>query len=337
MGHTLTYPSQVPDDPVHYTSSDEDSARWDGFPFRAGDIVISSRSKSGTTWVQMICALLVFRTPDLPDRLAELSPWLDWSIRPKRDVYAQLAAQRHRRFIKSHTPLDGLPSDPRVTYIVTGRHPLDMAVSLYHQGSNLDRRRMRDLMGQPEPKGEPAPRSALHEWLLAWIHDDVDPCRSLDSLPGVMMHLNDAWNRRDEPNVVLVHYDDLSADLGGEMRRLAGRLAVGLPDGLWPSLVEAATFDTMRSRAERAGAGRVGGAGGPHRILPPWLIRSGGRGPHARRVVDLLRTREDPGVTGGAGVAAPLTRIARPQPAAEGSAVDRRRPRDRRAIDSRGT
>src|SRR6202161_4250077 len=106
--------------PYRYQSSDEDSARWLGFPFRDGDIVISTRSKTGTTWVQMICALLVFRTPELPDRLSVLSPWLDWLITPKDDVYALLEAQDHRRFIKTHTPLDGVPEDQRVTYIVTG-------------------------------------------------------------------------------------------------------------------------------------------------------------------------------------------------------------------------
>ena len=245
----VTYPAQVPDDPVHYTSPDEDSARWLGFPLRVGDIVLSTRSKSGTTWVQMICGLLIFGTPDLPAPLSELSPWLDWSIRPREEVFAQLAAQTHRRFIKSHTPLDGLPSDPRVTYVVTGRHPLDLAVSLYHQGDNLDRERMRRLLGQPETDGEPGPRPGLHEWLLDWIHADTDPRQSLDSLAGVMMHVADAWRRRDEPNVVLVHYADLSADLDGEMRRMAHRLDIQIPEGTWPSLVEAADFDHMRSRA----------------------------------------------------------------------------------------
>jgi hypothetical protein len=65
--------------PVRYTSLDEDSGRWRGFEHRAGDIVISTRSKHGTTWVRMICALLVFQTPDLPAPLGELSPWLDWA------------------------------------------------------------------------------------------------------------------------------------------------------------------------------------------------------------------------------------------------------------------
>jgi hypothetical protein len=44
--------------PFRYQSPDEDSGRWLGFPFRDGDIVISTRSKTGTTWVQMICARL---------------------------------------------------------------------------------------------------------------------------------------------------------------------------------------------------------------------------------------------------------------------------------------
>ena len=44
-----------------YQSPEEDSARWLGFPFRDGDIVICTRSKTGTTWVQMICALLIFQ------------------------------------------------------------------------------------------------------------------------------------------------------------------------------------------------------------------------------------------------------------------------------------
>ncbi|MEE6259741.1 sulfotransferase domain-containing protein [Plantactinospora sonchi] len=237
--------------PVRYRSDDEDSARWHGFPYRTGDIVISTRSKSGTTWMQMICALLVFRRPELPAPLAELSPWLDWLIVPREEVLARLAAQSHRRFIKTHTPLDGLPLDPAATYIVVARDPLDMAVSLYHQGGNLDRERIRQLTGQPAPTAPPAPRPPLREWLLRWIDREVEPADALDSLPGVFWHLSDAWARRDQPNILLVHYADLTADLGGEMRRIAGRLGVEVPESQWPRLVEAATFDRMRARADR--------------------------------------------------------------------------------------
>ena len=118
--------------PIHYQSPSEDSGRWIGFRFRPGDIVISTPRKTGTTWVQMICALLIFQTPELPDSLWRLSPWLDNVGMPLSAQYGQLAEQQHRRFIKTHTPLDGIPLDPRVSYIVTARHPLDTFVSLCH-------------------------------------------------------------------------------------------------------------------------------------------------------------------------------------------------------------
>jgi aryl sulfotransferase len=240
----------VPGVPTHYSSPDEDSSRWIDFPFREGDIVISARSKTGTTWVQMICALLVFQTRELPDSLSNLSPWLDWLITPRADVYAQLASQDHRRFIKTHTPLDGLPVDPRLTYIVTGRHPLDTAVSRYHQGDNLNRERIQELTGQPDSRSPTYHRPPLHQWLLGWIEQDVDPKDSLDSLPGVLWHLTDAWDRRATQEVVLLHYDDLINDLDAEMRCLASRLGISVSEDIWPALVEAATFAQMRLRAD---------------------------------------------------------------------------------------
>jgi hypothetical protein len=239
---------------VRYRSPDEDSGRWTGFPFRDGDIVISTRSKSGTTWMQMICALLVFQTPQFPAPLGTLSPWVDWLAVPRDAVIASLEAQTHRRFVKTHTPLDGIPLDPRATYIVVARHPLDMAVSLYHQGDNLDRERMRALTGAAAPR----PRPPLQEWLLGWIARQVAPRDELDSLPGVLWHLSDAWSRRHESNVVLVHYDDLVDDRAGTMRGLASRLGIHVDDALWPSLVAAAGFDAMQARADELAPDPVG-------------------------------------------------------------------------------
>jgi aryl sulfotransferase len=246
----------VSGEPVRYQSSDEDSARWSGFEFRPGDIVISTRSKSGTTWMQMICALLIFGTPDLPAPLGDLSPWLDWLITPRDQVLAKLAAQWHRRFIKTHTPLDGIPLSPLANYIVVGRHPLDLAVSLYHQGSNINRARLAELTGAMPDPARPVrpPRPELHEWLVRWIDQDPKPVTSPDSLPGVMWHISDAWARRADPGlagptVLLVHYDELQADLAAAMRRLAGTLGISVPEESWPALVQAASFADMRAKA----------------------------------------------------------------------------------------
>ena len=236
--------------PVRYHSSDEDSARWDAFAFRPGDIVISTRSKSGTTWMQMVCALLVLGSPDLPAPLPTLSPWVDHLIEPVEDVVRRLEAQQHRRFVKTHTPLDGVPLDPRATYVVVARHPLDMAVSLYHQGGNIDRARLRELTGGPAPAGPPPPRPDLHTWLRAWTERETTPAEAMDSLVGVLHHVTDAWARRDAGNVVLVHYADLLADLPGEMLRLADLLGISVPEDRWDDLVQAATFASMRDRSD---------------------------------------------------------------------------------------
>jgi hypothetical protein len=84
----------------------------------------------------------------------------------------------------------------------------------------------------------------------AWIDDRAAPTDDLDSLAGVVWHAADAWARRNEPNVVLVHYVDLSTDLDREMRRLASRLGIVVPEATWPSLVTAASFERMRERAD---------------------------------------------------------------------------------------
>ena len=235
--------------PTRYRSSQEDSARWDGFAFRPGDIVISTRSKSGTTWMQRIAALLVFREARLPEPLGRLSPWLDWLGEPVGDLHARLAAQPHRRFIKTHSPLDGIPLDPRACYIVVARHPLDSALSLYHQGRNIDRERLRTVTGRDSESVEQRQSLTARQWLAAWIESGATPAEDLDSLRGVLWHLCDAWARRGEPNVLLVHYEDLQADLEGEMRRIAAWLGSAVAEDRWPALVQAAGFAAMRERA----------------------------------------------------------------------------------------
>src|SRR4030095_3804728 len=104
------------------------------------------------------------------------------------EVLARLEAQQHRRFIKTHTPLDGIPLDPRATYVVVARHPLDMAVSLFHQGANLDRERMAELTGNPAPAAV-AERPPIAAALRRWIDRDPDPADGLRSPPRALWHL----------------------------------------------------------------------------------------------------------------------------------------------------
>jgi aryl sulfotransferase len=242
---------------MRYQSFLTDSARWDGFPFRPGDIIISTPAKCGTTWTQMICALLIFQTPELPGSLDVLSPWMEMRLRRRRDVWELYEAQTHRRFIKSHTPLDGLPVDERITYISVGRDPRDVALSWRAHMNNLDFDAMFAALGaalDPDdyfgPPRVPPEFSDEGEAFRYWVDDPTPPQEVAMSLAGMAHHLMGFWAVRGRDDVVLLHYDDLQTDLEGEMRRLAVRLGIEVPEDRWPMLVKAATFDEMRRRAE---------------------------------------------------------------------------------------
>ena len=242
---------------VEYKSLVMDSTRWVGFVHRDDDIVISTPPKCGTTWTQMICALLIFQTPKLPASLDQLSPWLDMLTRDRDDVVADLDRQQHRRFIKTHTGLDGLTYDERVTYVVVGRDPRDVGLSWDNHMANmnietiLDARAaavgledIADMLAEgPPPR---APEAIERFW--KWVDDAPIPGPS--SLGGALHHLSTFWAAKDRSNVVFLHYDDLKTDLGGQMRMLADRLGIQVPETTWPELVEAATFDSMRQHAD---------------------------------------------------------------------------------------
>jgi hypothetical protein len=236
-----------------------DSARWAGLELRPGDIVISTPPKCGTTWTQRICSLLVFQEPELPRPLAEISPWVDMVTRARRDVFANLDAQTHRRFIKTHTPLDGLPHDPSLTYVCVGRDPRDVACSMDNHLDNLDlewvvaaRAAAAAIDGiELEPLPPPPPRpDDPRDRLRQWVDTELDLTKAVSSLEFTIAHLLTFWNAPRDLDVVLLHYEDLLSDLEGQMRSLADRLGIDVPDERWPQLVNAATFAEMRRRAD---------------------------------------------------------------------------------------
>ena len=86
-----------------------DSRYWEQYKPRPGDIIIGTAAKVGTTWTQQIVNLLVFQSPE-PRHLGRLSPWLDARFfAPLEAILPGLEAQEHRRFIKTHLPMDAFP------------------------------------------------------------------------------------------------------------------------------------------------------------------------------------------------------------------------------------
>ena len=239
---------------VRYRSLISDNARWDGFEFRASDIVISTPPKCGTTWTQMLCALVIFDGPVFPGPLSQLSIWLDQNLRPVDEVFATYAAQSHRRFIKTHTPLDGLALRDDVTYVVVGRDPRDVMISMEHHLDNMDFERvlaLRDhavgnddldtLPQRPPVSDDPTERFRTFVQTTEYS--------GAVNLTVLLHHLDTAWQHRHASNVIMCHYADYTADLPGEIVRLSAALGYDITTNDAERLASEATLDQMRSRA----------------------------------------------------------------------------------------
>jgi aryl sulfotransferase len=239
-----------------------DSTRWEHVAFRPDDIVVTTPYKCGTTWTQRILSALLHG----PERgiSRELSPWVDarfWG--PVEPIAAGLEAQQHRRFIKSHLPLDGMRWDDDVRYVVVGRDPRDVFMSLLNHYASYGERAMTVLNDSGNPG---APLSLfdgdVHGFWRDWIGRGWFPWER-DGWPfwSAFHHLETWWSVRHRPNVLLLHFADLKADPDGEIARLAAFLGLEPSADELARVIEVTTFSQMRADLLRDEAAR-GGPGG---------------------------------------------------------------------------
>lgn len=221
-----------------------DSTRWNGFPFRDDDIIVGTWGKSGTTWVQQIVAQLIFEGAE-GISVTELAPWLDMSIAPKEEIFEKLEAQTHRRFIKTHLPVDSLVFSPKAKYLYIARDGRDAIWSYYNHHANHTQEAydmVNSLPGMEEHPFEP-PNEDIRQYFHDWLDKDGYPIWPYWS------HIRSWWEIRDLPNLLLLHFSNLKSDLEGEMRSIARFLDIEADSALWPVLVEHCTFDYMKEHA----------------------------------------------------------------------------------------
>jgi aryl sulfotransferase len=243
-----------PETTRHYEHFIWNSDRWEGFAPRDDDILICTAYKAGTTWTQRICSLLIFQTPELERALTTYSPWLELRAQDVETVHHAYAAQTHRRFIKTHSPLDGLPWSEAATYLFIGRDPRDIFMSMVNHIKNSmdDGGSVMSDPGMIARLGDvPVPVSVqdmLHTWLSVGGMNGED-----DGWPfwSVFHHAASFWEFRHLPNIHCFHFGDMLKDLDGAMRRMSAALGIAVDEKIWPGLVEAARFETMKASADQ--------------------------------------------------------------------------------------
>jgi aryl sulfotransferase len=235
-----------------------DSTVWNDFKFRDDDIIISTYAKSGTTWMQQIISQLLF-AGDTEMDTQSMSPWVDFRVPPKEVKLPALEAQTHRRFVKTHLPVEALVYSPKAKYIYIGRDGRDVLWSLYNHHANASQVMYDALNNSPGLVGPPLepPPADIREYWRAWFDRDGFPYWSL------WENVRSWWAIRNLPNILLVHYEVLKREMPEQMRRIAKFLDIPIDETNWDAIVEHCTFEWMREHGDKVvpmgGAAWVGG------------------------------------------------------------------------------
>jgi len=221
------------------------STVWNDFRFRDDDIVIATYAKSGTTWMQQIVAQLVFNGAEDVDVHA-VSPWVDLRVVPP-EMITGLETQMHRRFVKTHLPLDALVFSPKAKYIYIGRDGRDALWSFYNHHANANDGWYARINDTPGRVGPPIPQvtQPVDAYFRSWLDGNGYP------IWPFFEHIASWWAIRDLPNVRLVHFNELKANLPGSIRAMADFLEIPIDEARLPTIVEHCSFDYMKANAEK--------------------------------------------------------------------------------------
>jgi len=230
-----------------------DSKIWDEFTFRDDDIIIATYAKSGTTWMQQIVSQLIFNGEEgLP--VAEMSPWVDLRIPPMDVKLPIIEQQTHRRFLKTHLPIDALVFSEKAKYIYVARDGRDVVWSLFNHHTNANNVWYDALNNTPGRVG-PAigqPESDPLEYFENWLVNDGAPFWSY------WESVRTWWEVRNLPNIMLVHFSDLKADIEGQIRKIADFLDIKINEDTIGDIVKHCSFDYMKAHADQSAP--LGGA-----------------------------------------------------------------------------
>ena len=189
------------------------------------DIFISPYAKCGTTWMQQIVhALRTGGDMDFVEITAAV-PWLELAHDMGLDLHAPQKARPHA--FKSHLAWDDIPKGGR--YIVVLRDPEDAFLSYYRffEGWFF------------EPGSIP-----IEEFAGNYLHR---PDRGNDTY---WRHAASWWGQRDNPDVLLLAYEHMKADLPGTVDRVADFMG-GYDAERRALAVACSEFDFMKAHADK--------------------------------------------------------------------------------------
>jgi len=219
---------------IGHANKDKVKAKvFEGYVPNDSDIFVTTYSKSGTNWALQIATQIAWRGEAEFEHIHEVVAWPE-------SIFAGIVALDDRR------PIDGCPTGKRAiktvsdtafvpyskeaTYITVLRDPKDVLVSAFHFLNGVF-----GLTGHV----------TIEQWLALFL----DPSRfPAGSWP---LHAASFWAWRDRPNVEVLFYADMKADLQGAVEKVAKAMRVELSKAELERVVERCGFEWMRAREER--------------------------------------------------------------------------------------
>lgn len=203
------------------------------------DIFVCTFPRSGTTWTQEIVWQIINNGKIDYRPLHVRMPWVDGMpyAQPENPYLVTSAGMIEKMFecfpsprvFKSHLPYDLVPkgcgqaAKPQARYIYVMRNPKDVAVSLF------------------EFVGKVSGREALSwdELFELFYQGKVYYGPWFD-------HVISWWKHKDDPDVLILKYEDMKEDLLGAIRKIATFIGKELPLETLEHIVSQTSFNAMQ-------------------------------------------------------------------------------------------
>jgi Sulfotransferase domain len=196
--------------------------RYVDFRPRPDDIFIASYPRSGTTWMQMIVYQMTSGGDMDFQHVSAVCPWFERSTYSGKD----LESLPSPRIFKTHLRHYLLPRQP-CRYIYVMRDGRDVAISLFHF--------YRSHFGFV---------GTFSEFFNMFLRGKVEGGSWFSHVAGWLAH-------RDDPNVLLLRYEDLARDLESSVDAIARFCGITLPAGGMPRILERSSFAFMKQHESR--------------------------------------------------------------------------------------
>jgi len=212
-----------------------------------GDVIQATMAKSGTMWLAHVTQLLKNNGSDNYDKILDVWGQVEMMEYPGENIHLRIKRNENKRvsgqamsWFSHMFPTNenyGLNATlhPKVKYIISARNGKEIIKSFVpFLNSHTDEFRKR-WGGFPPPMDKVACLKMF----------------ALDNPDFIFEHIQAWWKLRYEPNVLLVHFADLTRDPRNQILRIAKFLEIDLTSKQLKNVVAKSSFEYMKARPEK--------------------------------------------------------------------------------------